>query len=339
MIITYRVFLLYLFLCFGFCFRAIMPVQLFIQNSLEDMVMSKRIQVRIELDKTDQYIYKDSLRFSIDVPGIELKSWQASIHPTTQYSLLFKRNKLIYPTSFTAEILFNFNGQLEQLREQFPDANMYVACLIYGKDGKNSARTLMVSCYAPKSLYDNKQTGTSGASELLESKHDHDQQNHEDRNTIKIEKLGSELLFFNELFIVWKKLTDPVKQFLGSSAFFVWYIILLLLSILFSIKPYFRWMRFIIPFRGIWEKELKRFVWLLVTGASFYFLSSLLELYIILYSFACFLLICSFYYFRETTYSTTFLGKLKIIIGFICALFVLPILLKAFFLHKHLFFH
>jgi len=347
MIMKCRALLLSLFLpgCLlvGFCFGTLKPFQLFVQNSVEDMVVSKRILVRVELDKSDQYIYKDSLRFSIDVPGIELTSWHASIHPTTQYSLLFKRNKLIYPESFTAEITFTLGDRSlepehlpghvqehqEHIVDRLTDANMYVACLVYGKDGKNKAQTVMVSCHQHKNHKnhknhnESKQAGLFSASESFEDEHSHDRrdrQDNGDNNEVRIESLGSEIIFFNELFVVWQKLTEPVKQFIGTSSFFIWYMIVLLLCILFAIKPYFRWMRFVIPVRGIWEKEIKRFLLVLVTSASFYFVSFLVALHIVLYSFACFLLLCSLYYLKETAYSTTFLGKLKIIIGFFCAL-------------------
>jgi len=343
-----RALFLVCFVLAGFCSQTLNSFQLFVQNSLDDIVLSKRILVRIELEKTDQYLYKDSLRFSIDVPGIELKSWHASIHPTMQYSLLFKRNKLIYPESFTAEIVFTLGHELsdplqipEKIVNRLRDANMYVAGLVYGKDGKNSAQTAMVSCYKK----DDKKNGDHSvlahnnliAQDNLERHQDHDYFD-DTLNQETIEQLGSELLFFNELLVVWKKITQPVKQFIGSKSFSIWYMILLVLWVLFLIKRYFRWMRFVIPFRGVWEKEIRRFLGFLVIGASFYWASLLIDLYVILYSFACFLFICSCYYLKQTPNSTTFLGKLKIIIGFFCAFLVLPVFLKAFFLQKYLLF-
>lgn len=322
----------YLFLIIAcFIVQTLDAYQLYVQGSIQDMMASKRMHVRIMLDPTEQYIYKDSLRFSIDVPGIELKSWHASINPTQQYSLLFKRNKFVYPESFTAEIIFNAE---KQALDQVDEANMYVAALVYGKDGKNKANTVMVSLNQKdgagvpeeqKQISDSIMTGT-GATEMTD-----------DVKKPIVEELGTEFAFFRELFGIWTRLVAPGKQFIGSRAFFLWYLVLLLVFILFVLKRRYRWLRYVIPFQGVWEKELRRFFGFVVGGASFYFLQFLIPMHIVLYALAVFLLITACYYLKKTPYSETFLGKLKALLGFLLAAAILPVLIKGFLSQSSLF--
>ena len=146
-------------------------------------------------------------------------------------------------------------------------------------------------------------------------------------------------VMFDKLLVVWNSIVLGLYHFLDSMLFFYAYALIFLIVLLFLFKRFFPTLRYILPFSGMWATEFERFCGFVMLGGVCNFLKYFITKSILLGGLALYFLVISLYYLRPTTYSHTFLGKLKVLIGMLLVAMVLPMLLKAYFLQQALLFN
>lgn len=322
-------------LCLG---DELSAVRLQLHTDVDAMIVTRSISVRVEFEPADQSIYKDSLRFSVDKAEIELLSLDVSKQPITHYSLAFKRNKPVYTESFTATITFqaaHINAAL------LADAHIYGAFLVLGKDGKTRPKTLMISLGNHSKHNDHEVVQEK---KLLEDAFDRDIGIVGDADSGQVKKaqaphLSSDFALIDELCVIWRKLVGGLKSLLSSSFLIKFYCGAIALLVLLYIKRRYRWLRFVVPIGGVWEKEIKRMLFFLLGCLVFLLLSLAISHYLVLYGFAVFLLFSSFFYLKTSVLKGTFLGNLRELLGFLMAAAIFPVLIKGYLLHYSVLFN
>ncbi len=299
-------------------------VELVITNDISDIIESKKICARLNLNADDQAIYSNSLIFSIDSPYLEIASWSCSKNPSIQYVHTFKRTKKVYTEPPSYEVLLRFNPEDEKTAlKNLCNSSLYASCIVLGKNGISNATILVKSLddgfsiidtltFDNKITYNSVQTFTKN---FLKHNPIHP-------NFINPGKppIDSENLMVDNLKGLWNKLAYNVTNFF------------LLLNRILSLIIIFALFIFLILLKlkrnSMWVTELLRFMSIgsLIWGYSF--LRFIIKPHIFFSGFAILITPVSFYYIF-TSRTGSMLSKLKSFIGLVLAALIIPFLVKA----------
>jgi len=302
------------------------PVSLSILNDVEHMMLQRSISINISLNSTEQALYYDSLRFSLDVPDIELISWHAVQKPTLEYISSFKQNRKVYLDSATIKINFSHYGQndIVALKDLLTEARLYVACLVVNQAGSNRSITVGVPL-APqptenKNRMSNKQFSKSIAlKRVLPGHKPFDDQ--EDQ-------------FLTALHEAWRGMILGIYRALASPRFFQWYWLLfawVLFLMLARFVPFLTWS---VAVQNAWLIEMQQLSYVAFLGSSFYVMRSWLSDALLLFLFVGFCLLVGVSYVRDKQGVSELLGKIRFMLGVTLLCLVLPLLLKAWMLYR-----
>ncbi len=312
-----------------FVFQAhVLPVRLQLTNDCADMLVSKKICIRMVLEAHEQGLYKDLLRFSVDVPSLLLVGWHIMQVPALQYVLSFKRAKKIYNESCGAEFFIDFPKDVstEQRVKTLTGASFYVSGMILQKDGTNKSFDLSVPLDQGLSLT---QTATGvnlarGVDELLTNTHNNVfiPESHK-----KLISLDEENKSIDRVLTVWRKIAIGLRSLYESEKFILWYLAFLCLCFLLILKKYIRVLKFFIPLWGHPEQELRHLLIWMCLGATIIMFRTKCEESHILLALAIFFVFPALDYIRAS--QVTFWGRCKSLLGFILAMSIIPLMVKA----------
>ncbi len=312
-------------------FSCICALNVSFDNSLANMMERKTFTLRVELDEFDAGVYHESLRFSIDVAGIELKQWHASIEPVQGEGSLSRNTGTLYKRPFSVDIFFSGEAEDEITLEErdFSGCNVYVSCLLQGRDGRNYSKSLAVPF--PK----NEQHLLAHSQQPVHvAQAQQSAYQTEDASWKELETPDDEeKRIFDQLVLLFGQVALLMKRVLTSDLFACFYI---LLFAFFCIKGLRRWIPQVanmLP-RGLINYHRGRiFLRYVMFGGVFYILQVYLPDDLLLMFLACFFFIFGIFCIRPTAYSSTFMGKLKLVLGIVFLMLVVPLLTKAWLIH------
>jgi len=322
-IINYFVKSVLIFLYGTFFWGTCSAVDIQLASDFPGVFATSSTSIRFNLTKEDLAVYRDFLRFSIDVDGVELKSWRASIQPIEQYVPIFGRAKKLYTESFNVEIGLRFDKNLSE--KDFKNSNLCVACLVLDRDGKNKVCNVVLPLQ--ESILEEKHSESNKLETNLNSE-DFKAFSTQDTvvNSISVQKnrklymADSENEIFEKIDNVFAQILESFKSFLDSDVFFKIYLFLCLIVFLIMFCWYF----------FSWAvNDFKKFFIFLWAFANFYYLRTFVSELSILVSLAVVSLVVSIYCLKQNFKPETFGQKFKILIGTILAMTVLPLLVKA----------
>jgi len=138
-----------LVMCFLPCQLQALSVE--ITNDFDDMVLSKKIWVRLSFDEKVRGVVKNSLQFSVDHMPMRLISWHPLPHAVKVFSESFKRTKALFTDSFTGWLSFSCDEKnIEKLKNDLSDVHLYLSCFIMSKKGTVqpwTAHVPLIKCF------------------------------------------------------------------------------------------------------------------------------------------------------------------------------------------------
>lgn len=307
----------------------LLPVRLQLTNDCADILVSKKVCIRIVLEEHEQGLYKDMLRFSVDVPSLLLVGWHVVQIPSLQYVLSFKRAKKIYNESCNAEFFIDFSKNIstEQRIKILSSASFYVSGMILQKDGTNKTFDLSIPLDQQGLSLTQTTTGVnvpSGFETLVTGTHSNVfvPETHQ-----KLESFDVENRSVDRVLTVWRKIVTGLRSLYESEGFILWYLVFLSLCLLLILKKYVRVMRFFIPLWGYPEQELRRLlIWICLGATIVMFRTKCKESHILL-------ALAIFFVFPALDYicasQETFWGRFKSLLGFVLAMSIIPLIVKA----------
>jgi hypothetical protein len=303
-----------------FSIRLLEAVDIQVANDFSNIVSTEIISLRFNLAPEDQAIYKEFLRFSIDLDNVELKNWHALTEPTEQYVPLFRQNKKLYSESFSIEInLRLWRKGSAVTAENLKKANLYVVCVALDKRGENVTYNVVLPLWTEVVVGEGEHVVAENRDDSKSQKvaKDYDDKT-VDRNSESAPTRGEILL--DELNSIYLSLLKGLKNFLSSAFFVKFYILLWMLLLLFCFgKLFFSW-----PLVEAW-----RFIIFLWLSSSFYYMQSFFSLPILLSFFSAMCLVAAVYCLSLTRKPETLGEKFKNLLGLILAILTLPLFVKA----------
>ena len=362
---------LFCFFSVFFTFTLLNAVSIERLSETDQIIQTNTISLYVSFDPSDYAVYADSLRFSLDVPVLTLKRWKSSVKPTQHYVLSFRQNKLLHTRSFAVELTCAYEQQSSQdqeiqdqnittreaITQALKNAHLSVACLIVDRNDRNRSKHFVVPLY--DHVYDRvsdheKKLVTHDALSTVLA-HNESAKNTYTHDTLVRKKIPPNLTepideSFAQLTRVWQQARDFCNSTFERDTFMsIFHVILSLFLILwlawvlrmfcFHFLPV-RITRFL-SFKSfplfksamrVWEKELRLFITFLFCASFFYFAFAKLNQRFVMGAFTTYVFCTSLYYLWTTSYSDSFLGKLKVVIGMILLVLVLPLLLKTYLL-------
>lgn|GEM_PF-4438157 len=351
------------FLCFYWI--SLEPFSIVVTNGILDIQESKKICVRLLLENDEKFIYKDTIRFSIDVPDIALTYWTPSIHSTHKYIPSFRRGQKIYTESFSGELTIDFvTKDIVGQKKSLEMASIYVAAVV-GKDRDISSPVnsfASLNSGVKKLSFSSSFTGVSQMffSDSLSSTLTDTLQSNlgltlsntlSDTISIALSLTGTwakKILLApcvltrtiissskiedlsNRFLILWRTLMHKLREQAESFWWLKWYLILTVFLILLIIKIFYRPVIYIIPLWGRLEIETRYFILLIWGTGTLLWLRFIIPEYLIFFVLGFYFIPFAFYYIRAP--QDKFSGRLKSLIGFILACFVLPLWVKGYLL-------
>ena len=302
-------------------------LQLRLVDTIDEIIAGKKITVRFEFDHNDMAVYNDSMRFSVDSAIIELKSWRGIIPPVSEYVPLFRKNKLVYMNSFDINIMLDFTNQnKDKQRVTLQESNLYLACLILSKDGKNRSKNLVVALAKPTA--DAQLSDVQTAKTMVSKKHKIAVTTQSEEARSSIPSLQDDTIF-DRLFDYGREFIAKLYDFFESETFMLVYLSLFFMVCFFVVMRMFSLGQALL-YNAAWKKELIK-VFSLTWGAfSFYFLTIFLAVYLVLLLLAIFFFVTGIFYLKDKYVKESLLTKIRTVIGMILITLVLPLLIKAY---------
>ena len=294
-------------------FVCVNAVDIQIANDFSNILSTETISLRFNLSAEDQAVYKEFLRFSIDLDNVELKNWHALIRYTEQYIPLFRQNKKLYSDSFNIEINLRLWRKGAVVTEEYlKKANLYVVCVVLNKRGENVSYNVVLPLWTGDT---EKKEVPVVAVENVDKQKDQEVLEHEE-----VEVVSRGEIVWSGLTSVYDSLLLGFKNFLKSAFFGKFYVLLWMLVLLFCLgRLFFSW-----PLIEFW-----RFIFFLWLISSFYFMQFIFSLSALLLIFSVVCLAIAVYCLRLTRKPETFGEKFKNLIGLILAILALPLFVKA----------
>ncbi len=316
-----------LFSCIALCMSlSAYALDVQVAHELIDMTVNKKISLQLTLAHDERGIYKHACSFSIDNPNIKLLSWHATTPSERVYSPAFKKTKKMFVGSCMINVMSDVPGDLqEQYRTLFADTNVHFAGLIAYNDGKVRPFNIVLPLN-----HDKHEIKTTSSYKKPDQISDNNNKQPEFLPTPDFEK---EMVFITMLGDLWARLIAWIECHISWWLLIKLYFVLLFIWLLLIAKHRYRWVRYIMPLSGAWEKEIGRLLIFSFIGIGLYALNHFLPTYRILYLLAmlCFCMMCYAYVFPKK--ETSFLERLKGLIGFGLGVMVLPLLVKAYLLY------
>lgn len=310
---------------------SLQSLHLRILDSIDDIVASKKISIHFSFDKNDSVVYADSIRFSVDSADIELKSWQSSQPPATEYIPQFRKNKPVYMDSFNVNLMLDFaSATHEEKYATLKESSLYLACLTLGRDGKNRSKNMAISL---ANIFESKISDKRDNSKKPSVRKESSQQ--AVNNKEYSYDVWHDDKVFGYVFVYWQSITDAVTSFFESEAFLLCYLALLFIVVFIFIVRAFPKGR-VLLFNALWKKELSRLICFAWSGFNIYFFKLFLPIYVVLILVALFFLILGIYYLWEDTERGGIIARLRLGIGMMLMTMVLPLLIKAYLLKSSL---
>ena len=295
-----------------------------VTNTMANIITHQKIRLRIRLNETEQGLFHDTLRFSIDAPTIALEHWQASIQPTAIHHRSSRYPRPAYTESFFATIAISATKDALSKLEL---ATICVASFVLTKDGKIKAETTTTPLST--ALHDVCTTPTL-------SPIANDQTLSDTRHTpasipapLPTNKLLSEFSVIDGLAALWYGLIEFCLGVLRWHFLWLVYLALLLLYIVLRLNKETSTIPYLPRLSPRWNAELSRICFWLLTGLTLYYVHGWFTAAWGWFAAAVFMLSASCFYSASVGKPRTFFEKLKLLIGFICGLLVIPLVVKG----------
>lgn len=301
-----------------------------VTNSITDIVARQKIQLRIRLDATEQGIFHDTLRFSVDTPSISLNGWRTSVQPISNH-LSGKYARPLYAESFFATLAISVpKSSLPKLAS----ASICVASFVLTKEGKICAKTVTTPL-GNESQKDAIET-TSTVLSNMQTTTDNKPYQSSTPSPLPTHKLLKEFSVVDGLSTLWYSLIGICLGILRWRFLWIVHLGLLMLYILFHFKLRNNGLQHLLPFSPRWDMELRRGCAWLIAGITLYHIQDWFSAAWGWFIATAFMLAATCYYSTGVHKPRTFLEKLKLLVGFVCGLLVIPLLIKGLLvLHKN----
>lgn len=292
-------------------------LNLIITNEIDDIFNLNKICVRIDFDKSIHAVISSSIFFSIDVPGIAVEKFDCIQRPSIQFLPTFKHNKKVFLEPFNCEIKIK-----NRSNAILKNANLYAYCIIIDKDGRTSSVTVFKPLFnAINFNFLSKDINTTLTNTLLQ-------------NNLKIMKIypkfdtKKENIILDKLSDLFGLVSNKAHNFMRDfKLMWIYFFIILFLLCIILLQKFIQIPNIL--------KDLRLFLlfcWCILTVIIIKNVFALHIFYVIL---AALFTVISLYYIFSAK-SDSIVDKLKSLIGFVFAISIIPLLLKAFLLFKNL---
>lgn len=292
-------------------------------NSITDIIAHQKIRLRIKLDDAEQGVVHDTLRFSIDTPIVTLKNWHASVQPTIMHHLAGKSQRQVYTESFFATIAITIP---QDARTKLTTATICVAAFVLTKQDTIKAKTVTTQLSTTPQGCLTPTTPTTSYNPLTQNTH------HETVSSAKplaTRTLMNDFSVIDSLAALWYTFIDFCLSLLRWHFLWIIYVGLFLLYVVFKLKPHVPALRYLPPFSPSWNVEFGRACFLTLAGITLYYAHNWLSAAWQWFATALFMLIVTLYYAGSVNQPRTLLEKLKLLIGFVCGLLIIPLVIKG----------
>lgn len=316
------------------CQVNVWPLSIYITNDTADMVSARKICARLSFDPDDAAIYKDTLCLSVDAPELELKGWRTPAQAPVLYVANFKKNKRLFTESFNLEILIDFDEkdrkkQLKVLGESY----LSISSLLLTKDGKNKAENVIVPLKTSEPLEDFSLTMTTTSLGLL---------SHYTSTLLPYQRSfdvfaatkhfiyknnANEILVIDRTKDLWSVMRQQFGKIVDSFSFYKWYSVLWIILLLLLLRLFYPVFRFIVPLSSLWYREVVLLICILLFVSSWWLLRAFVAPSLWYGVLAVLCVPGGCYYLWGGT--ETFLDRLKVLLGIVFAVSLLPLLVLA----------
>lgn len=300
------------------------PFTVTVCTTANDIVKHRKILLRINLGPHERGILRDTLRFSVDTPSISLNQWQTSQQPSIVHPGIGKQQRALYTESFSATIAVSID---KHALDKLESTMVCVAAFSLSKEGTMSAQTVAVPLLQTqeqpnKDCYD--------VSRQPHAQPDPDTAAHEQPpRPLPTQKLTTELSVVNEFARLWHGFIGIFMGILHWQRLWIAYLLLALLYTLFLLKRHYPMLRFLLPASPRWNLELRRICFWTLLGITLYYIRSWLSTATCWLATAGLMMLITCYYAASVGKPRMFLEKLKLLIGFISGMLVIPLVLKG----------
>jgi hypothetical protein len=315
--------------------KRLYSLNVYITNDNADIINSKKICVRLSFDSGEAAIYKDTLCISIDTPSIDLNSWRTTAQAPVFYVPNFKKNKKLFTESFNLEILIDFEHKDKQNQmKTLHESHLSISSLLLTKAGNIKAENVVVPLKVSDFVEDLSLTVTTSTLgmisnytfTLLPYQRSFECFNHTKHFVGKQDV--NEVLIIDRTKDLWEALRQQVYILFSSFSFYKWYSILWLFLLVLLLCLFHPKLRYVVSLCSCWYRELVILVSVLLFIFSWWLLQGYMVSYVWYGVLGVFCIPSSCYYLWGGT--ETFLDRLKVLIGIIFAIALLPLLVLAY---------
>ncbi len=305
-------------------------LQVQITNDNADMVSAKKICMRLNFAADEAALYRDAFCISVDTADLELKGWRTPAKASLMYAAGFKKSKRLFTESLNIEVLIDFEKKDKQQQLAIlQGAHLSASCFMLTKQGKNKVENVVIPLKVSPIVEDLMVTATHSmmplttayTSTLLPYQKSFEFFSCNKQYAGKQEL--NELLIIDRLKELFRELRVKVAVWIYSFSLYKWYALVWLIFLLLLGRWFYPSFRFIVPLSGYWHRELFIMVSLLLFVFTWWAMRDYMVLYVWYGVLSALCVPCSLYFLWGGT--TTVLDRLKILVGIIFAVALLPL--------------